>query len=205
MRIAMAVLLGVLVCACNAVTTQTALFSAADEAGAPPLRSGVWTTSPDPKCWFDEKWPITEWPDCASRLVMKGDQWLELNKTDGKWTWSSNAVVLAAGSPRIVQMFEPGATSPYSYAGLEPARFDDAGRITAFSAWSVACGPPPPTAPAGQPQRSGTEHPLPGLVMDADNDDCTTNSKDALRAAAGASRQWGGDLGQLHWVRDGES
>lgn len=204
MRILIAVLLGVLVCACNAVVTQMALFGPADEAGAPGLRNGVWTAAPDPKCPFDEAWPITAWPDCASRLVMKSGQWLELSKTDGKWSWSSNAVVLATGSPRIVQMFEPGATIPFSYAALAPTRSDEAGRITAFVSWPVACGPPPPTAPKGQTQRSGTEQPLPGLVMDKDNDDCTTTSKDALRAAAAASRQWSTDVGPLHWVRDGE-
>jgi len=205
MRILIAISLGVLVCACNVVTTQTPLFGAADEAGAPPLRSGVWTTAADPKCPFDERRPIATWPDCASRLVMKGDQWLELTREDGKWKWSSNAVVLAAGSPRVAQMAEGGETPSFSYAALAPTRFDAAGRVTEFTTWAVACGPPPPKAPSDQPQRSGTEHPLPGLVMDKDNDDCTTTSKDAVRNAAGASRQWSSGLDRVHWVRDGET
>ena len=38
--------------------------------------------------------------------------------------------------------------------------------------------------------RNGTLKPLPGLTMDASGNDCMTTSPDAVRGAAGASRQW---------------
>src|SRR6185312_2162812 len=181
MRIVVAVLAGVLVAACNAVVTSAAVFGPDDAAGAAGLRDGVWTAGPDAKCRYSERAPITAWPDCASRLVIKGGQWMELKRDGARWSWDSTSILLAAGQPMIVQLYVPANTetaATFNYAGLEPTARDGQGRITAFTGWQVLCGPPPPDPAQGQPKRYGTLTPLPGLTMDASNDDCTTTSKE---------------------------
>src|SRR5579871_1730286 len=208
MRAVLAVLLGVLVCACNAVVTTTTVFGPEDAAGAPGLKVGVWTGAQDSNCRYDERRPMNAWPDCPSRLVMKDGQWLELKKNGDKWTWNSTSVLVAAGQPMIVQIYVPATSenpANFNYAGAEATAHDSQGRITAFTGWPVLCGPPPPDTPppAGQAKRYGTLTPLTGMTMDASNDDCTTTSKDAIRAAALASRQWAKDPTTIHWVRDG--
>ena len=59
--------------------------------------------------------------------------------------------------------------------------------------------------PDGQP-RYGTLHPLRGLTMDADGNDCTTASQATARLAAKASQAWTkpDSLNSDHWVRDGD-
>jgi hypothetical protein len=207
MRGAIALLLGVLLCACNAVVTTTALFGPGDAAGAAGLREGVWTSGPDDKCRYNERLPANAWPDCASRLVIKDGQWLELKRNGGPWSWDSTTVLVTAGEPMIVQLYVPASSeSPatFDYAALQPIAHDAQGRVTAVTGWSVLCGPPPPDTPSGQTKRYGTLTPLTGLTMDASNDDCSTTSKDAIRAAAVASRQWDKSPTTIHWVRDGD-
>ena len=50
---------------CNLVVSQTPVFRAADAAGAPPFKPGLWA-SPGPGCTFDESTPFDAWPKCAN-------------------------------------------------------------------------------------------------------------------------------------------
>ena len=94
---------------------------------------------------------------------------------------------------------------PWGYAAVRPTKNDAQGRITAFVYWPILCGPPPPKTSKEDLGLSGTQHPLPGLTMQDNGADCTTDSKDALRNAARASEAWADKpLAQARWVRDGD-
>jgi len=199
--------------ACNMVTTKEPLFTAADAAGAPALKPGLWRQDGDSSCQFDEAKPLAEWPACANGFLVKDGETVGAYQTQaGKQTWNVTPYILASGSPRVFQTPTDASIAgvpvppAYIYAAIEPAKLDEAGRITEVTAWFVLCGPPPPTGvkgPDGTSQRAGTLKPLPGLTMDAAADDCTTTSPDAVRHAAAASRQWTppDTFTRDHWVR----
>ncbi len=133
---------------------------------------------------------------------------MTLDRKDGHWTWTTLPALLTGGTPQIVQT-PPDATGKatdggYSYYGFGAQRRDRAGRITAFKLWPVLCGPPPPTAKAGDNGAAPATHPFPGLTMDANDSDCTTASREAVRNAADASRLWADATLTAHWVRAGD-
>jgi hypothetical protein len=201
---------------CNMVVTKTPVFTRADETGAARLRSGVWSGPTSTPCDFDEHAPLDSWPSCANGAVMGEGVIGGYQEKDGKRGLFQTDVVLAAGEPRVLQI-DAGAValgdgfslSGYFYAALRPTKTDNQGRITAFTAWPVLCGPPPAdTTMKNNKMVFGTRHPLPGLVMDKDGNNCATHSTNALRMAATASEQWatsdGGQPSASHWVRDGD-
>src|SRR5579864_9452310 len=102
----LAALIGLgLLTACNVVITKTPLFSAADEAGAPRLKPGVWLAIKQGDCQFDEKKPIDTWPECAGGAVVKVGELVGYNKKDGgAGAWEHDPFILAAGDPRIGQL-----------------------------------------------------------------------------------------------------
>lgn len=207
-----------LLSACNVVLTKQPLFTAADEAGAPPLRPGVWVLR-DPDCSFDETQPMTTWPDCAGGMIYRDGQALGVSRKDGKTTWERQPLVIAGGDPRIAQVrvrLDLSAGSGhdtsgqnadlYGYAAVQVLKTGAAGRITAFSYWPVMCGPPPPPPPPNaKPEvafQLGTKKPLPGLEMKKGEAVCTTSSVPALRNAAKASVAWREKEMTAHWVRE---
>lgn len=216
MRAALALMALFLLTGCNVVLTKAPLFTAADEAGAPPMKAGVWAFE-DSDCTFDATKPMTAWPDCAGGGVVMPGQIAGHDKKDGKDVWQSLPFILATGTPRVAQvMFEPTMSDltpgtkpgeakqpPYGYAGVKPTAHDTAGAITAITYWVVQCGPPPPPAknPKDTMKNLGTHHPLPGMVMKPGDPVCTTTSKVALRGAAKASEAWADKLMHAHWVR----
>jgi len=215
MRLVLAIVALALLSGCNVVMTKDPLFTKADEAGAAPMRPGVWDTEPAPDCKVDESKPLTEWPSCASGFVVRGDGTAGSYKMqDGKPVWQSAPFIVAAGDPLVFQAQMTGslgdAAMPpvYVYAAVKPTKLDDQGRIVASVSWPVLCGPQPPKDAKGADgnQRSGTLHPFAGLTMDASANDCTTTSQDAVRGAAGASRKFtaASDISSSHWVRDGD-
>jgi len=208
MRVFVAVSAALMLFGCNWVVTKAPPFGAADAAGAAQLRPGVWSAGPSSDCVFDERRPITDWPDCAGRLVIRGGRWMTLDKKDGRWIWTTQRALLTGGSPQIMQTAPDaagkGTDSGYSYYGLGAARRDRGGRITAFRMWPVLCGPPPPQAKAGDSGPPPATHPFPGLTMDAGDSDCTTASREAVRNAADASRLWADAALTAHWVRAGD-
>lgn len=197
---------------CNMVMTTTPLFTKADEGGSPGLRPGVWAGDGSGPCAFDEKTSVVDWPSCANGAIIGEGVVRSWQDKPGGGTQTSSDYILVNGDPRILQVhaveLAPGSglsVSAYLYAGLRPTKVDDHGRITAYSAWLVMCGPPPPpTAADGGKISYGTHDPLPEMVMDKGGDDCTTSSTLALRNAAAASVKFGADLGTSRWVRDGD-
>jgi hypothetical protein len=215
--------------ACNVVMTKDPLFTHADEAGAPPLRPGVWLIFKEPGCQLDETKPFVDWPDCAGGGHVGPGEIAGHKSGAPKDQLERTPLVLAAGAPRVAQLrvdvsvsgeadasASGGATAsaeangggqaqPYGYAGLRPTKLDDAGRVVAFVFWPVACGPPPPKDKSGADTAAGTPKPLPGIEMKPGDAICTTSSKDALRAAAKASEAWAEHpLPEARWLRDGD-
>jgi len=208
MRVFVAICAMLALSACNWVVTKAPLFGSADQAGAPQLRSGVWSAGSSSDCTFDERKPISDWPDCAGRVVIKDGRWMTLDKKDGRWTWTTQRVLLTGGAPQILQT-PPDADgkstdSGYSYYGVGAERRDRSGRITTFKMWPVLCGPPAPQAKAGDTGPAPVTHPFPGMTMDANDSDCTTTSREAVREAADASQLWSETTFAAHWVRDGD-
>jgi hypothetical protein len=216
-------------CIDNAVRSKTPWFSAADEAGAPALRSGVWNATDDPKCRFDERRPLERWPECAYGFVVRPNETLMLSpgtiQPNGDaapgYTWLSEPTVLARGEPRIEQTqcdvfgknlgsIDPQAQAEseaegrfaYCYAAVRPDKLDPAGHIVAVTGWTVRCGPWNQDSKADS---SITPAPFAGLTLVGRN--CTAASIDALRAAAVRSEALVGaphpGLQHAHWVRDG--
>lgn len=199
---------------CNEVVTEAPMFSRADAAGAPPMRSGVWRELSDSPCAFDSKTPAPSWPTCASAFVIVDGAFAAYEEKDGRRALTPVAdVLLAGGTPLILQFGSGGAGSAapgdksYGYAGVRVNRRDDLGRVVAFTFWDVECGPPPAAdakTPDGEPGRSGTVAPLPGLTMDKEGNDCSATSPRAVRDAAAASERWATSQ-SVAWVRDGDS
>ena len=197
---------------CNMVVTTTPLFSKADEAGAATLKPGVWEGTPDSGCAFDEKTPITTWPNCANGGVVGANGQIGGYQGDPP-TLQLNDIILATGDPLVMQIHNsevvPGSgltLTGYFYIALRPTRTDERGRATAFTAWAVQCGPPPPSPPPNATKiELGSHQPLPGLVMDKAHTNCTTSSVAALHNAAKVSEQWAasGLSTTSHWLRDG--
>jgi hypothetical protein len=215
--------------ACNVVMTKDPLFSQADAAGAPNLRPGVWIFFKEPDCKVDESRPFTEWPDCAGGgLVAPGS--VKGHKANApKDELEDTPFVLVPGDPRIMQLqvdvdlsvqadasASGGATAsasasppvhsrPYGYGAVRPTKFDDQGRITAFTLWPIQCGPPPPKDKDGNDTAPATLKPLPGIEMKPGDAVCTTKSASALRNAARASEAWAPQpRTQSHWIRDAQ-
>jgi len=182
---------------CNVVHSSQPMFTAADVVGAPSFREGVWA-SPDPHCDFDPNKPVETWPSCANGAPA------------GFGLKPGEELLVVAGEPLIVQYRDVNDVheAEYFFAGLAPISRDRAGRITAAQFWSIQCGPPPRGGKSHsskrRPTRSGTLHPLPGMVMDADATNCTAQSAAAIRAAALPSRAWSKPAQTSYWVRDGD-
>jgi len=176
---------------CNMVHSDHPLFAAKDAAGAPTFRPGIWA-APDPGCDFDPNLPVKAWPQCAH-----GDA--------APTAEPGGTMLIVAGKPLLIQFSSAPGNDPvaFFYGAIEPLRLDAQGRIVAMKAWPVQCGPPHRQVRGDKGPR-GTRHPLPGMTMDADGNNCTTASTDTVRAAAGPSRAWADSPGDAYWVRDGE-
>lgn len=230
MRLLVLLLSALLLSACtNMVRSETPWFGPADSVGAPPLRDGVWGVV-DPDCRFDADLPLERWPACAQGRVIRGSEELGLNafhteddlgrRTRSDYDWSSEAFVLAAGAPRIHQRAcgeprrpergEDDVERPmvdeavnrlaYCYAAVNADTLDAEGRIVAFTAWPIWCGP----FPEGENGLNVTEAPFAGLVVLGEH--CIAADVAALRGAATASetlhtRQPG--RARFRWIRDG--
>jgi hypothetical protein len=219
LRILIACAAAALLGGCNQVYSEKPLFTVADEAGAPPLRPGLWRAD-DPKCHVTEARPVQDWPHCASWVLVRPGEILEFHGDERPPAWQSISFVLATGDPRILQMASDDDGRPiYWFTAVKPLRLDDQGRIVAFTTWPVQCGPPPTEAEPGPPpeeHRGGeapaeplaphkpgprvTRHPLPGLEVRDDN--CLAREQGPVRAAAVASKAWENDGLAQHWVRD---
>ena len=208
MRVALMFAALTLLCGCNVVVTRTPLFSAADEAGAPALRPGVWRAAVDPACAVDEAQPLVDWPKCTGGAVLGPGEAAYHDRGSAKDILIHEPFLFAAGEPRIAQarivlsgdITLEGDVTPYIYAGARATKRDDRGRIVAVTLWPVQCGPPRTGAANGD---TTTLHPLPGIHMKPGDLVCTADSVATLRAAARASEAWAEKPLTAHWVRDG--
>ena len=172
---------------CNLVVSQTPMFTKADAAGAPVIRTGVWRQEVA-GCDFDETQPQNQWPQCAAATPAMPDP---------------PPLLTVAGDPPILQVsMPPDPSKPtllYLYAAFRPIRFDPQGRVVAVKTWLVQCGPPS----TGQDAMNISKSPLPGLTPQGKGGGCTPQSVAALRGAAKASEAWlQGQTPYSHWVRD---
>ena len=199
---------------CNMVTASRPLFAAADSAGAPRLRPGLWT-HPDAGCAFDTATPAHTWPDCAGSVVVRPTYFRGVRfgsaapKADADKAMPADAVpyVLAGVYPSVLQVRigDAGRAKQYVFEGLRPTKLDGAGRIVEARLWLVQCGPPePPAAGSGEKFYHATKSPLPGLVMK--DTDCVARDAETVFRAARASEAWrqndGGWAQSIRWVRD---
>jgi hypothetical protein len=212
LRILVALMGLTLLSACNVLVTDKPLFSAADEAGAPALKPGVWLLFEGPGCKLDPRTPIDEWPDCAGGGMVRGGEVIDHDEKAPKGVWEHSPFIFAAGDPRIAQLQVKGqittnagsqTTLSYGYAGARPTKLDDQGRIVALSYWFVICGPPPPKDKNGNDSALGTLKPFPGLTMKPHDATCTTDSQAVVRSAAIASEAFKDGPAEARWLRDG--
>jgi hypothetical protein len=198
--------------ACSMVGAEKPLFAAADAAGAPPLRPGLWAM-PETGCQgFDPAQPADKWPGCANMIIVRtgtvgGDE----HEDDGSIKKRELAYVLAAGDPRILQLAAPDDRKPdeppYLFLGVKPSKTDPEGRIIEGRLWLVLCEPIPTNDKMFAKHKP---HPLPGLRPMKDGEGCLADAQGPVRAAAAASEGWlrKADLEDAiitaHWVRDGE-
>jgi hypothetical protein len=208
---------------CNIVVSKTPVFTAADGAGAPALKPGLWLAEKD-DCKFDEAQPLAKWPDCADPLVITPTLVHGVGAKAGK----PEPYLVAAGDPLVIQAqididvsagVDVSATGnatasgsasaqvksppPYAFLGVHPIALDAQGRVVRMEEWPVQCGPPPPDPKPNTPfdkARYVTYHPLPGLKIDGQV--CTPSGKTAVLNAARESRTYGRTQ-TSHWVREG--
>lgn len=206
---------------CNLVVSEKPVFTAADAAGAPALRPGVWSAT-QPGCDFKSSDPVAAWPKCAGGGVITATAIMASVESSGAGPpdqpppttakpQTTIPYVLAAGDPRVMQINfklppEAGVGSAlYYFVAIKPAAPDARGRIVQAEIWPIQCGPPPPAKPASAgadaDQGGITDHPLPGMTVAQGL--CSPVDKAAVVNAAKASRAWADQVGTLRWVRDG--
>jgi len=207
----------VLLSVCNILVTEKPLFTAADEAGAPALKPGVWLIFEEDGCKFDETKPIDEWPDCAGGGVIRPGEVIDHDQKAPKGVFEHSPFVFAAGAPRIAQMqMKEQATAgvgddqttekavSYAYGAVRPTKLDDQGRIVAATYWFVLCGPPAPKDKNGDDSDLATLKPFPGVKMKPGDATCTTDSKTVVHTAAVASEAFKKAPLNARWLRDGD-
>ena len=192
---------------CNLVMSKTPVFTAADAAGAPVLKPGIWV-APDKDCDFDPTDDPIMWPDCEHAAGVGTDAVFDpANPNDRR------PYVLASGDPRVLQFYVDLATLhpssehvgpqlTYIFFGVKPRARNSAGQITSAEVWFIQCGPPPPKNADGtvNSDQTVTAKPLPGMTMN--DKGCTPADKAAVHGAAGPSRAWDADHKVYHWFRD---
>jgi len=216
--------------ACNRVYSAAPVFTEADATGAPVLREGLWlieggtvlltAVEAPARCRLDTSKPAQRWPKtCATAVVIRDGRLLQyFPEPKGPGGWAVQPFLLTGGEPSIFQMSSPeipgapeepadpaapAAPPRLSYMTLKPTALDAAGKVVAFDIWPVLCGPYPPRKKKlkkDETQRYLTLELNPGLTEDGN--DCLTDSKDALRAAAKLSPGWEGEALHIRWVRE---
>jgi hypothetical protein len=225
MRILLGLCVVLILGGCNRVYTPAPLFTAADGAAMPTLRDGIWLVEGmsmgldplggDPRCKVDTSKSVTRWRKCATWLLIRSGRILQLSSDRKDPYWTATSYLAVPGDPQIFQVVDAGDASKatdesetdkpssppsFGYFAVAPSQVGADGKATAFESWPVLCGPSPPKAKKGEDERYLTLELNPGLVEDGNN--CTTTSKDALRAAAVASRAWQGEILKARWIRD---
>jgi hypothetical protein len=203
----------ILLTGCNLVITHTPMFAAADSAGAPVPRPGLWRMEMGDKCQVDETRPLKEWPNCAGGMVLGAGTVSYFDTNGAAPVWKTEPLILAAGQPIVGQVtlnvsgdikLTGGA---FIYVGIRPTRLDEAGRLTQFEFWPVQCGPP--TKDAG---KYFTDRPAVGVKVEPITADpqldkslgpvCTIGDPAVMRRVAAQSEAWVDHKATGRWVRD---
>jgi hypothetical protein len=172
---------------CRMVTSEQPIFTSADSADAPPLKSGLWALV-EPGCRFNVRTAPEKWPDCATALALRDGAAMDVRMGEtGK-----RSVLIAGGDPAVIQAAtdDEGRTR-YAYLGLRPLAADGDGVITRARVWPAQCPPSPPSRRPGPP-----------------SDSCLLRGKGPVRQAAAASEAaafagQADDAGRLaFWIRD---
>ena len=173
---------------CNMVISEAPMFTEGDRA-APTPKDGIWLAEME-DCKFDASQSESEWPECALWVVFRNSG-REALVSDGKGQSQRIDYLIAAGTPAIIQgKWIDEAKEPeeayYAFYGLEWRQLAQDGSAAA-STWAVRCGV--------QERSSSRIQPFPGISAE-----CRPSSKDAIRAAAVASRN-AGELMSWRWLR----
>jgi hypothetical protein len=166
-----------------------------------------------PTCKVDTSQPVGTWDDCAGGFVLRPGELYSIQGAD-KHLRLDNRFVLARGSPAVLQGIAlPTDLEPkpadYEYAGAQPIKLDDRGRVVELKLWQAMCGRPPPRAPNDMGYKL-TDRLLPGLTADRDHLDCIAATRGAVRASVKTSWTWvvqsggGTPVMYLQWFRDGD-
>jgi hypothetical protein len=194
---------------CSMVTSDKALFDAADAAGAPPLRPGLWVM-PDGACEFDPTSPATDWPKCANTTVVTARTLAGGPRDAAGAPIQTLTYLLAGGDPRVGQLQAPPEEKEgpaYLYVGLRPTAFDSDRRITAAKIWAALCAKP---ATAGGDLTATANKLLPGLTRRPGGQECVAKAQGPVREAVRISEGWlaSGDKDDFslsaRWVREGD-
>jgi hypothetical protein len=209
-RPAVAIFLTLMLGGCAVVTSDRPLFSAAERAGAPVLKPGLWAM-PNADCRYDEQAQAATWPECANPSVVTAATIAGGERDASGRTSQVLAYVLARGDPPVVQVAAPPSEPKgpkFVYAGLRPTAFDGDRRVTAARIWLALCARPPRAKDATLTPPPETLPP--GLVKRPGDPSCVAAAADPVRKAVVRSEGWiaaGGadDLSlSAHWVRDGD-
>ena len=199
---------------CNLVITHKAMFTAADGAGAPSLRPGLWRMEiGEDKCQVDESRPLSEWPSCGGGMVVGAGTVSYFDRDGDTPVFKTDPLVLAAGQPILgqVKLSLSGSIKltgdAYAYVAVRPTKLDEAGRPTRFEFWPVQCGPPTKDA-----SKYFTDQPAAGVKIEPITTDsdvmkslgplCTIDDPAIMRRVAAQSEAWLPHVGVGHWVRD---
>jgi hypothetical protein len=119
---------------CNRVVSMEPWFTAADAEGVPKFREGLWLSVADADCEVDVEERAERWPDCASALVRRENEWLAMawDDPDGDGPrrrtfagWQGDRSLLVGGDPLILQVeWPPASPPPASEQEVEPAEAD---------------------------------------------------------------------------------
>jgi hypothetical protein len=200
---------------CNLLVSKEPWFTEADAVDAPKFRDGLWTSTRQDDCKFDSANDPSTWPDCALAAKVRDNRWSSLERERGddgnvkKFVWEEVDTLTVGGEPLIVQFkTDPqGLSDPseqFVYLAARPTQIDAQGKVIAFSAWAIVCGPVDRRAKKNSEDALVTKKPFKGLSVTEYN--CVADGADAIRYAARQSENLVSNGQQqqttVHWVRD---
>lgn len=193
--------------ACSTVGSDTPLFVAADTAGAPVLRPGLWA-APSRGCRFSSKADAAKWPDCANGAVIGAHSLLGGRRDPNGAFTEVLPFTLASGEPPVMQIETPPGHDlrgpKFVYVGVRPLASDEEGEIVKARIWLALCAPP---VVAGTPTPRLPKLPA-GVIPSKDQKYCIARNKLALRSMVRTSEGWAfqgsqDDYGLVaFWIRD---
>jgi hypothetical protein len=154
------------------------MFSDEDRSVLAP-KDGLWIST-DAECDFDSNRSESEWPECAVWIISRSSG-RDLILSDGKGQSQRLGALFATRNSMVAELSwlddaKESAERRFGYYALEAQQDAPDQQFTMLLAWPVECGV--------QDEASSKINPFPGITAD-----CRPTSKDAIRAAAVASRR----------------